>query len=106
MNDISIFCFGEGNYCLKYIITESKWEIIYYTNDKSRLLGTFRYSSICTIPGQKMILTGGCKSFNDESSNLVFEINSNNINEVNSLKPMQMRRYGHFTIYYNITKNK
>ena len=101
MNDISIFCFGEANYCLKYIITESKWEIIYYTNDKSRLLGTFRYSSICTIPGQKMILTGGCKSFNDESSNLVFEINSNNINEVNSLKSMQMRRYGHFTIYYN-----
>ena len=101
MNDISIYCFGEANYCLKYKLKESKWEIIYYTNDISRLLGTFRYSSICTIPGQKMILTGGCKSFNNEPSNMVFEINSNNINEVNTLKNMQMRRYGHFTIYFN-----
>ena len=101
MNDISIYCFGEANYCLKYQLKESKWEIIYYTNDISRLLGTFRYSSICTIPGQKMILTGGCKSFNNEPSNMVFEINSNNINEVNTLKNMQMRRYGHFTIYFN-----
>ena len=101
MNDISIYCFGEANYCLKYQLKESKWEIIYYTNDISRLLGTFRYSSICTIPGQKMILTGGRKSFNNEPSNMVFEINSNNINEVNTLKNMQMRRYGHFTIYFN-----
>ena len=100
-NEISIYFFGEADYCMRYIINESKWEIIYYSNEKSRLLGSLRYTSICTIPGQKFILSGGCKSFNDEPSNNVFEINSNNINEVTTLQPMITKRYGHCIVYYN-----
>ena len=101
LNEISIYFFGEAEYCMRYIINISKWEIIYYSNEKSRLLGSLRYSSICSIPGQKMILTGGCKSKNDEPSNNTFEINSNNINEVNILQPMISKRYGHCLIYLN-----
>ncbi len=100
-NDISIYFFGEADYCMRYLINDSKWEIIYYSNEKSRLLGSLRYTSICTVPGQKMILSGGCKSFNDEPSNTIFEINCNNINDVNTLQPMISKRYGHCIIYLN-----
>ena len=29
-NEISIYFFGEADYCMRYLINESKWEIIYY----------------------------------------------------------------------------
>jgi hypothetical protein len=100
-NEVAIYCFGEAEYALKFYINYLKWELIQYTTEKSHLLGSVRYSSIVSIPGQRMILTGGCKTINDDPTNLTFEINSNNINDVNILKSMNIKRYGHSSIYLN-----
>lgn len=97
----AIYCFGEADYCLKYYINKGEWDIVKFTNEDSRLLGSVRYSSVTSIPGQKLILTGGCKTSNDEPTNIVIEASANNVNKVKILKQMIMKRYGHSSVFIN-----
>ena len=100
-NEPAIYCFGEADYCMKYYLNTGQWDVVPYTNEDSRLLGSVRYAAVTVIPGRKIMMTGGCKTSNDEPTNIVIEIKANNINKVAMLKTMIMKRYGHSSVFIN-----
>ena len=100
-NEISIYCFGEDNCCLKFYLSSPKWEILPYTNDNSKNLGLYNNTALCALPDQIIIMTGGSHKITGEPSNKVFKIDTNNINEIKMMKTMKKSRYNHACIYLN-----
>ena len=100
-NEISIYCFGENDCCLKFYLSSPKWELLPYTNEISKNLGLYNNTSLCSLPEQIIIMTGGSHKITGEPSNKIFKIDTNNINEVKILKSMKKPRYNHACIFLN-----
>ena len=99
--EVSIYFFGEADYCLRFFLKKQEWEIIHYTTQLSRQIGLLRYSGICSLPSYRIILSGGCKKETDGPSNLFLLINSKNINDIKNLKIMPKKKYHHGCIFLN-----
>ena len=66
--------------------------------------GTLRYGSACFIPpcpDEKLIFTGGCYSINGFPSSNCTEFVIKNIKKPKKKRPMQLKRYGHTSVYMN-----
>ena len=99
--EVSIYFFGEADYCLRFYLKRQEWEIVRYTNQLSKQIGFLRYSGICSLPSYRIIISGGCKKETDGPSNLFLLINSKNINDIKNLKIMPKRKYHHGCIFLN-----
>ena len=98
-NEIAIYCFTNLNCCLLYHIPSQNWRYIPYLNEISQQICFQKNSSICLIPNQRMIITGGYNSLSKEATDTVFQFDIYDINDIKLLKPMKIRRYSHCCIY-------
>lgn len=97
----SIICVGDTNFILKYYLEDNYWQFLQYDDKKTTFNGGLRYSSLATLPNQKLILTGGCHIQSEDATNLCLEINGANISMNTKLKNMHKKRYAHCSIYLN-----
>lgn len=59
LSDMSaVFAIGDIKSVLKYFIEDNYWQMIDFDEKNSNLKSSIRYSSLCYIGNQKMILTG------------------------------------------------
>ena len=98
-NEMAIYCFTNLNCCLLYHIPSQNWRYIPYLNEISQQICDQKNSSICLIPDQRMVITGGLNSISKEATDTVFQFDIYDINDIKLLKPMKIRRYSHSCIY-------
>ena len=98
-NEIAVYCFTNLNCCLIYHIPTQNWKYIPYQNELSQRISYQKYSSVCLIPEEKMIITGGYNTISKEITNIVFQINIYDVNDIKLLQSMKIQRYSHSCIY-------
>lgn len=97
----AIFCISDSKYILKYFIEDDHWQQLQFDEKKTTFIGGLRYSSAVYIPGNKIIVTGGCNSNTGEATGTCIEISTLNISQNKKLKNMNKKRYAHASIYLN-----
>jgi hypothetical protein len=98
-NEIAVYCFTNLSCCLLYHIPSQDWKYIPYQNELSQKLMYQKYLSLCAIPEEKMIITGGYNILLKEITNTVFQINIYDINDIKPLQLMKYKRHSHSCIY-------
>ena len=98
-NEIAIYCFTNLNSCLIFHLPTQNWIKIPYQNQLSQKMAFQKNTSITFIPDNRLIITGGYDIISKEITNITYQINIYDINEINILKPMKIKRHSHSSIF-------